>query len=578
MNTKNASHFDTGSERGAALVVALFLITILTVLGMLVLNTSIVETKMASNQKTSSQVFYAAEGGLDRGLQVLVADMEVDTGIGGPWGNVSFPASAGSVTAAYVNGSTSFDPAVRSVDMYRDGDSASKVRRLTFTNGGTSVGNSSYELYIYSPGNSEVYLLSYASGPQGVAAVEYHLDTDDLSPYNNAVFSGTGVNPEGDGVNLNISGSLYTNGQVQLSGNSTITNNYTDGGIGASLASMLPPVTGLNTNVRVKGGNLTLTDNAQIGTATASPPGAVNNIQVDVNFNSAQPYYANNVGTDVPNIQMPTILSGLEAQYPGISSSATYSGISNLNDRAWAIYKDLIRGQNGFAPSGTYADPNATVTSQGVVLDNSIWDCHDGGEWKTGKLSIRDCTANFSYLDSLGNGIAYDAATKVVTFTGMVLFSDEFKMDVTGGLTYVSKGAFIDSAGMTTAPTNQNQQAAMVIAQKELEIKSSFTPDNGGYLQGGNMTNSIGFVGGQEIELEPNGGANATITGFFYTPGEMKVEHTVQVAGTLIGGQFEAEDNASIFQVPALKNYLPTYMPGAQTIVALRNREWRRVY
>ncbi len=575
MNTKNTSHFGTDSERGAALVVALFLITILTVLGMLVLNTSIVETKMASNQKASSQVFYAAEGGLDRGLGILVADMEVDTGAGGPWGNVNFPASAGGITASYVNGSTVFDPTVRSVEMYRDGDSASLVRKLAFSSGGTSVGNASYELYMYSPNNSEVYLLSYANGPSGVAAVEYHLDTDDLSPYNNAVFSGTGLNPE-DSTTMNISGSIYANGQVSLNGNSTITNNYTDGGIDSTLASMLPAVTGLNTNVRVKGGNLTLTDNAQIGTTTASPPGAVNNIQVDVSFNSAQPYYAGNVGSDVPNIQMPTILSGLESQYPGISSSAAYSGIGNLNDRAMAIYKDLIRGQNGFAPSGTYADPNATVTSKGVVIDGSIWDCHDGGEWKTGKLSIRDCTANFSYTDALGNGITYDAATKVVTMTGMVLFSDEFKMDVTGGLTYVSKGAFIDSAGTTTAPTGQNEQAALVIAQKEMEIKSSFTPDNGGYLQGGNMTNSIGFMGGSEIELEP--AANSLITGFFYSPGEVKVEHTAQIAGTLIGGEFNAEDNASIFQVPALKNFLPKYMPGAQTIVALKSREWRRVY
>jgi Tfp pilus assembly protein PilX len=60
------------SERGAALVIALFIIAVLTVLGVLVLNTSIVEVKMAINQQVSSRVFYAAEAGLERALKVLI--------------------------------------------------------------------------------------------------------------------------------------------------------------------------------------------------------------------------------------------------------------------------------------------------------------------------------------------------------------------------------------------------------------------------------------------------------------------------------------------------------------------------
>ena len=63
-------------QRGTALVMALFLITVLTVLGTMVLNTAIVEIKMAQNQKISAQVFYAAEAGLERGLLMLIEDFE----------------------------------------------------------------------------------------------------------------------------------------------------------------------------------------------------------------------------------------------------------------------------------------------------------------------------------------------------------------------------------------------------------------------------------------------------------------------------------------------------------------------
>ncbi|MFV2082108.1 MAG: PilX N-terminal domain-containing pilus assembly protein [bacterium] len=578
MVTNNRSQLNPFSERGAALITALFVITILTILGVLVLNTSIVETKMAANQKVSSKMFYAAEAGLERGLKVMVADMEDDATANGPWGNLSIPSSAGSVTAALVNGATAFDESIRSVEMYRDGDNTSGVRKLTFSNGGDTVGNATYELYMYSPNNNEVYLLSYASGLNGVAAVEYHLDTDDQSPYNNAVFTGTGLTPDGgDPMNINIAGSVYSQGQVTLNGTSTVVNNYTDSACDASLISMLPANNNLDTKVTAKGGAVTLQGNSSIGSAGSN--GAVSGIQADSGFNpGSQTNYVNNVGTSPPNIPMPGILGGLEAQYPGISSSPAYSGIVNETDRAMAIYTDLIRGLNGFAPGGTYADPNATVTTKGMVIDTPVFDCQEG-VWKTGELKIQDCTADFTYQDSLGNGVTYNAASKTLAFTGMVMFSQEFEIKTTTPVTYSSQGSFIDSAGTIVAPSNQAELGAMVIAQEEIEIKTSFLPDNGAYLQGGTNTNSISFLGGQEIELESNGGGAVQITGFFYTPGGVEIEQNVQVAGTLIGGQFEVEGgNSGICQVPALKNYLPQYMPGTDTVLAFNSREWRRVY
>lgn len=598
MNTENRSFLNIGSQRGAALVTTLSVITILTILGTMVLNTSIVETKMAANQKVSSQVFYAAEAGLERSLKVLMSEMVQDSGAGGPWNNLSFPSSDGNVTSAYVDGSTAFDANVRSVAMYRDGDNASGVRKLTFANGGNTLSNSSYEVYMYTPGNNEVYVLSYASGPDGAAAVEYHLDTDDLSPYNNAIFSGTGLNPDGDDeMSATIAGSLYSQGQVTLNGNSLIANTYADSGCDSILTDMLPSLGSLDTKIRVKGAALTLNDTSAAGTANSN--GAISAVMVDMGFNQGtETNYVNNVGSGVPNVPMPGILDGLEAQHPGISSDPVYSGISNATDKAMAIYKDIIRGLNGFAPGGTYAAPNALVTTKGIVIDGDLSsiiqggagctpsvldiDCDgEGDHGDTGELEIESCTPSFSCKDSLGNGIEWDATNRLITFTGMVMVSDEFEIDdESNPVTYRSMGAFIDSNGMTIAPANQNEQSALVIAVDEIEIENNFTPDNGGYLQGGSNTNGIAFIAGQEIELEADEHETGVtrITGMFYTPGEFEVEDGVQIAGTLIGAEFELEDSPSICQVPALRNFLPKYMPGTNTILSINAREWRRVY
>ena len=85
-------------ESGTALVMALFIITVLTVLGTMVLNTSIVEIKMAANQKVSSQVFYAAEAGLERGLLMLISDFENDTTANSPWANNNYAGWGETVT------------------------------------------------------------------------------------------------------------------------------------------------------------------------------------------------------------------------------------------------------------------------------------------------------------------------------------------------------------------------------------------------------------------------------------------------------------------------------------------------
>jgi type IV pilus assembly protein PilX len=59
---------ELGSERGAALIMSLVILLILTVLGITAMGTSSLEQKMAGNTQEANRAFQAAESGLNQAL------------------------------------------------------------------------------------------------------------------------------------------------------------------------------------------------------------------------------------------------------------------------------------------------------------------------------------------------------------------------------------------------------------------------------------------------------------------------------------------------------------------------------
>ncbi len=56
------------SERGVALVIALIMLVILTLIGINSINSSVFETRISGNERVGSAAFYAAEGGVRVGV------------------------------------------------------------------------------------------------------------------------------------------------------------------------------------------------------------------------------------------------------------------------------------------------------------------------------------------------------------------------------------------------------------------------------------------------------------------------------------------------------------------------------
>jgi len=60
-----------GNERGTALVVALILLWVLTIIGLAATNTSTLEVLISGSEKEGQEAFYAADGGIEYGLHQI---------------------------------------------------------------------------------------------------------------------------------------------------------------------------------------------------------------------------------------------------------------------------------------------------------------------------------------------------------------------------------------------------------------------------------------------------------------------------------------------------------------------------
>ncbi len=68
MNSKKIRIFGPHSQEGAALVIAVLILLILTVIGVYAVTTSTMDTKITGYQKVHVEAFYAADAGLDYAL------------------------------------------------------------------------------------------------------------------------------------------------------------------------------------------------------------------------------------------------------------------------------------------------------------------------------------------------------------------------------------------------------------------------------------------------------------------------------------------------------------------------------
>lgn len=75
--------FGPDQQQGAALVIAVLILLILTVVGIYAVTTATLETKISGNERLMKEAFYSADGGIDYGRQMIELTLDNDSLPGG---------------------------------------------------------------------------------------------------------------------------------------------------------------------------------------------------------------------------------------------------------------------------------------------------------------------------------------------------------------------------------------------------------------------------------------------------------------------------------------------------------------
>ena len=260
---------------GAALVIALLIMGTLLLLGTAFMTLSSTESQIALNERNARRAFYIAEAGLARARRDLVYDFINDpNGIANRYLATPDPLAPSTDTTPGTifpgqNGLRYYDlggsiPPSTAVPPCPDLSASAwaSVPELPYTS--TSLDSGSYRIQLKTVDAKTMYIRLTSTLPGGAQRiVEACYRVEDLSPWNTAIFGGSGKENKVVKGNLRIAGLVHILGtsldsadtavEFSAGSGSGVYNYYK--GIDAALASKIPSVgNSLNAEFRVKQG------------------------------------------------------------------------------------------------------------------------------------------------------------------------------------------------------------------------------------------------------------------------------------------------------------------------------------
>lgn len=312
----------------------------------------------------------------------------------------------------------------------------------------------------------------------------------------------------------------------EISGNADISNNYD--GIPADLKALIPPiprdvyggelVDTLSAKLRVKHGRVNISGSASVG-------------------------FSNVTGNSVKETMDGCYVSDGYGGNKGASSVYSDNGSNNGYDLGDGVVTMPVIDQ------GTY-------TSGGVTYTNYLEYLRAHATVHTGNLNIRNGT---EMTISGPNGSLSIDANGNMTISGIVF--------VDGNIDIGPSKSKIIYEGKGTLVTPQSTYIHCNILPK-----TNF-PRN----------DALGLVAGDRVELATgNGDAQLTMALAMYAQHKVVSVKQSHIAGTMVGSYYEMSNVPRIYQVPELASNLPPGMPGADPIwiVSISVESWSkpRVY
>lgn len=533
------------NEKGMVLPLGLMFLAIIAIMGTTAVIVTTTDLKIGSNYRASVQAFYIAEAGLARAEAELSNDLNTDQNIG----NTTFNQISGSpititTRSDKFNTPTDFD-------------------NISFGAGAYTIQFKNYAPdpaapTVYDP--TTIWVRSIGTGPNSsTATLECYLSAENLSPWNNAIFSGGGGGAVPITGNVVIAGSIHILGDG-LPSTTTVFSNQTGDcrnsniDMHGTLAAKIAGGTSsdLNAKFRIKNGLVDMSGSADIGSMTSpfkgiyvtdgddtNPADGVNDditldggasIFADKGATSAEAYDLGDYDITMPSIDTDYMdansldLTGATDQTggpPNYTLSATADG-NSTNEKGLIAGELELRGD--YNPTGS-GGPYYPEIEQ-----------YDGDNW-----------------DSSTNGIRLDCSSSppVLEIKGIVKVSS---LNISEDITYAGNGTIYVTG--TTLIDGDVLPAATA---------SYPTTDVFGVISTGDMT-----LGDDASQL--------LLTGAYYTAGTATSSKQTELAGTIVCKNFNITNQVpKIWQVPSLSNNLPPGMPGSDAVWIFTDRTWREI-
>ena len=473
-------------------------------------NTGMIQVK-AANQ--SMKAFYIAEAGLEVAIQKMADDFEyTPKGQAPSWADANLYHATGvydlSQGGSIVVGKIypNFYPLNNKI-AYQGG---------TYT---VDVANEAGR-------SNVVWLKSRGEYQDEDRTILVRLRIRDVSPWNNAIFAGTGDSGKVINGNVDIRGSVHILGislgsadlAMEMGGFGGIGNNYK--GMPASLFSRVPSilkpyggnmVEDLETEVRIKHGKLALS-----GTALAGTPDSVGYKGTLVGAYITDGYGGNKGAANVYSDNGTDNSYDLGDKIPFPRISEAYEG--------YTTYENYIRA------NALIIDNPADLAILADITPGTVFSASN----KKGELTLD------------GNGNLH--ATGIVLIDGPLKFSGKN----TEKIEYTGK--------------------ASIMATDDITITVDIlTKWNNTYP----YDDLLGFMTSKTVTFDK---AQLQVMGLFYAEDQIVSNKQTSVTGTFFSNYFDMGSNVpSIYQVPETVHYLPPGMIGGDRYWTLKKEVWREI-
>jgi len=543
-------------QRGTAMTFCLVVMALLVMLSVGAGGLAGTSLSLARSDRRNAIAFQVAQGALELGVTDEVAALQVSKGVfnsatftytdtmsaavPGCTATVSVSADA-TKTYAWVTSTATYDGKTKSIRTLIKAKDVGIWNNAIFAGTGASGqsinGNVDIRGSVHILGDGEAYTDLNHNGNWDAA--ESFTDSnhngvwDPGEPFVDA--NGDGVWNPAEPYNDTNGNGVYdpplTTTQLadSMSGSANIGNNYT--GMSSSLESLIsaaPKINGLEdlqTEVRVKHGEIGISGSAQIG------------------YNGAQ-----DNGTSKGTVAGMYVNDGYTGNQ-GASHVFSDNGTTNTYDLGTlGITMPLISGIG----ADTYTDSNNTTwTNEYAYLQSRSLTVNVG--------TVTSTTTAFSYgPDAYGNSISFtpkNGSTPCeLTVNGVVRINGNIQIGSKDSIYYAGRGT--------------------IFAEGNINVDGDLLPSAGLSFP---KTTAIGLLAKGNMNLATgNGSSQLSLAGAFYAQGTIKSAKQNQIAGTFVANYFDMGTNVpSIYQVPDLPKYMPPAMPGDKSYISMKLKSWR---